>query len=651
MLRFKQCTIMLDCGLDETTMLNFLPLPLVPSRRLAGLAAWTPKDQPQVEGELRECAGKVFIDSPPEFCPPQTSLIDFSELDAILVSNYTSMLALPFIVAERGFRGTVYATEPTLQIGRLCMDELLYHIEQTPRAQHASHWKRLVHLLPAPLCHVYKPKLWRQLYNADAIAAAMQRVHTVGYGEKMDVFGALRVMPSSSGYCLGSANWTISSEYEKIVYVNGSSTLTTHPKQLEQAQLRGADVLILNGLTQVPSSNPDAMIGEFCAKVTHTVKAGGNVLVPCCPSGIVYDLIECLAPYLDQQGLSQVPLFFVSPVAEHSLAYSNILAEWLSHAKQVRVYLPEDPFPHGHLVSSGRLRPYKNLQADGFSAEFRQPCVVFAGHPSLRFGDTVHFMELWGGSSANAVIFTSPDFPYLECLAPYQPLAMNCYFTPIDTSLYFSQANKLIRDLKPQTLLMPAQYAAPAAMAPHRTDCQVEADCPVMTYRRGDVLTLPVRRAQERVVLSAELSERLNPVEVRPGVAVATVTGLLHVQDNRHRLEAAPEPPRPLAETADASLESLAEVRPRYHTYGAVHVPELLQRLTQHDINDAKVRRPTSRTRHVDSVFLLLSHVFFCFRLMLNWGEERHFGCHLLNQWLTVFRNSYCLIGLTTKSC
>jgi len=44
--------------------------------------------------------------------------------------------------------------------------------------------------------------------------------------------------------------------------------------------------------------------------------------------------------------------------------------------------------------------------ADGFHTAMRSPCVVFTGHPSLRFGDAVHFMELWGGNSANAVIFT-----------------------------------------------------------------------------------------------------------------------------------------------------------------------------------------------------------------------------------------------------
>ena len=37
------------------------------------------------------------------------------------------------------------------------------------------------------------------------------------------------------------------------------------------------------------------MIGEFCKTVVETTKQGGNVLVPVYPSGIVYDLLECLA--------------------------------------------------------------------------------------------------------------------------------------------------------------------------------------------------------------------------------------------------------------------------------------------------------------------------------------------------------------------
>ena len=37
---------------------------------------------------------------------------------------------------------------------------------------------------------------------------------------------------------------------------------------------------------------------------------------------------------------------------------------------------------------------------------YQTPCVVFTGHPTLRCGDAVHFMETWGSSNKNAVIFT-----------------------------------------------------------------------------------------------------------------------------------------------------------------------------------------------------------------------------------------------------
>ena len=116
-----------------------------------------------------------------------------------------------------------------------------------------------------------------------------------------------------------------------IFMISGSSTLTTHPSSLDQAPLRNTDCLIMTALTQTPTHNPDPMIVEFCKTVIETTKMGGNVLVPCYPSGIVYDLIECLAGQMEVSSLTSVPMYFVSPVANSSLAYSNIMAEWLSN--------------------------------------------------------------------------------------------------------------------------------------------------------------------------------------------------------------------------------------------------------------------------------------------------------------------------------
>lgn len=93
---------MLDCGLTSQTVLNFLPLPLVQSSRFQSLPNWIcPRDHDaQADGELKECCNRIFIDSPPEFNAPLDKIVDFSEIDIILISNYMNMLALPFITGK-----------------------------------------------------------------------------------------------------------------------------------------------------------------------------------------------------------------------------------------------------------------------------------------------------------------------------------------------------------------------------------------------------------------------------------------------------------------------------------------------------------------------------------------------------------------------
>ncbi|KAF9803332.1 hypothetical protein SFRURICE_007178 [Spodoptera frugiperda] len=578
-LSFKELLIMLDCGLSAHSVLNFLPLPPVPSTRLASLPNYTPPhlNDPLLEGELKECCGRVFVDSIPEFCPPLDKVVDFSQLDVILISNYTCMMALPFITEDTGFKGQVYATEPTLQIGRFYLEELAEWVSGgaggAGGAGAARRWKELLHVLPAPLALAARPRSWRRLFSAAALSRALARVRVVGYDERVDVYGALDATAVSSGFCLGSANWVLRSAHEKVAYVSGSSTLTTHPRPINQAALRGADVLILAALTQTPAHNPDHMLGDLCVHATVTLRAGGSVLCPVYPSGVLYDLLECLSAHLDTAGLAGVPLYVVSPVADSSLAYSNILAEWVSVGKQARVYLPEEPFPHAALVRAGRLKHARSLHDDAFSADFRQPCVVFCGHPSLRFGAAVHLVELWASNPAHAIIFTEPDFPYLDALAPFQPLAMKAFHCPIDTSLNYSQANKLVRELRPRELALPEQYAAApggAAPRPH-----IAADVPTVLLRRGAARALGARRSMARATLSGALAARVAPRDVRAGLRAAPLQAALRVRDRRVSLDvappAAPGAPRPQAPRLDCSAP---DVDALVHALGREGMPD-----------------------------------------------------------------------------
>ncbi|KAK9744742.1 Metallo-beta-lactamase superfamily [Popillia japonica] len=591
-LTFKEITMMLDCGLSMQSVLRFLPLSFVPLQRLQNLPNLTLPEAGDVdlEGELKENCDRVFVDSPPEFCPPLDKLIDFSQVDVILISNYLCMMALPFITEGTGFQGRVYATEPTLQMGRLLLEELVIYIEQCPKANFAMQWKNFLHALPYPLSDSFKPKSWKQIYSMASVNASLSRIQMVGYNEKIDVYGALKVVPASSGYCLGSSNWVITSDHEKIVYLSGSSTLTTHPRPMDHHALKNADVLIMTDLTQTPISNPDSMLGVLCVVVGLTLRGGGNVLIPCYPTGVVYDLFECLSIKMSELGVSNCPMFFISPVADMSLAYSNILAEWLSSVKQNKVYLPDEPFPHALLVKNMKLKYFKHIYSDGFSTDFQEPCVVFCGHPSLRFGDVVQFVEMWGNNPRNCIIFTGfvfghpslrfgdvvqfvemwgnnprnciiftePDFDYIEALAPYQPLQMKVAHCAIDTSLNFIQANKLIKDLKPTTLVT----------SPDRT---------LIPYKWGEVINLPLKRKQGQLYMETNVAQNIVPVEVKPGVSLSTMTGTLNVKDNIHNIE-----------EMTHSNEFKMQKNMKYE-WGNVNISEFIQKLTKEGITDAKV--------------------------------------------------------------
>ena len=158
-------------------------------------------------------------------------------------------------------------TEPTLTIGRLFMEEMLEWLERCPAEVTSTQWKdpHLVKHLPASMREAMgssSPSTWTQLYSRHEMESSLAKAKLVGFSERKDIFGALTVMPTSSGFCLGSCNWVLTSSNEKIVYLSSSSTLTTHPRPINQDALKDSDVLVLSGLTQSPTHNPDAMIGE-----------------------------------------------------------------------------------------------------------------------------------------------------------------------------------------------------------------------------------------------------------------------------------------------------------------------------------------------------------------------------------------------------
>ncbi|CAL8143878.1 unnamed protein product [Orchesella dallaii] len=583
-LKWRGLTIMLDCSLDISTVLNYLPLPLAGNSKFTS-APHFQNYKSSAEGELCELNNVILVDSTPLFGVPYESSIDISEIDVILVSNSSSILALPFFTENPDFHGTVYATEPTVNVGRFFMEELVEFVQAVPKpkaAKSAGKWENVFKQLDPSLnfpCKIgdscFNRNL-KEIYSKKAISDALLRVRIVGFNENTDIFGKVEATAVSSGFSLGSCNWILKSESQKVVYVTSSSTLTTHPSPMEQSSLKDANIFILTGLTRAALHNPDAMMGEICMAVVHTLRNGGNVLFPCYPSGIIYDLFECLTNHLEAHGYGTYPFYFISPHAETSLAYSNILAEWLSNNKQRKVYLPEDPFPHAQLVKDGRLRHCKALNG---IPELRQPCVLFGGHPSLRFGDITHLLETWGSNANNSIIFTEAEFPYLECLAPFQPLAMKAFYCPIDTSLNFHQANKLIKDLKPDMLITHEEYLASPRAFPHRVDLVLDYPA-VQKLSTGSVINLKLKRSVATAVMDPILASEVEPVvRDESGTIASTITATLDTTNNKYKLV------KPSMDLCDPW-----KCPPSKYAWGSLDSSIVMQKLLQEGFTQAKIQ-------------------------------------------------------------
>jgi hypothetical protein len=290
----------------------------------------------------------------PERCLAAWEALDLGGLRAVFISNFEQLASLPVLLSQTAFRGRVFATEPTVQLGRYMLLEAVAS-GSVP-------------------------------YSVRDVEHCVERMEAVRYLERVDVDGDLRAVAASSGYCLGAANWVLDTpEAGRIVHLAASSLQPRHPAPMDLEPLRGADMVLVSdtsechapraggGLGRAPADVRQALAQQVAAALGKHV----SVLIPVLPAGSVFDLLELFG---DRLRSSNHKLFFASPVATGTLSFSNISSEWLSRRYQERIALPEAPFVHGSLVQAGRLV----CMSGPASAEFTgAPCVVFAGRTHL----------------------------------------------------------------------------------------------------------------------------------------------------------------------------------------------------------------------------------------------------------------------------
>ncbi|CAD6193624.1 unnamed protein product [Caenorhabditis auriculariae] len=495
LLQWPDVTILLDCLVDFSPFLHYLPH-VYQSSRLKGLPPVKYLNLPYV----KELCGNIYIDGPPEVHIVSTSSLKMESVDCILVSNWDSLVALPFYTENTGFRGLVYATDPVLQFGRLLIEEFVEFFDRLPPNAVDNRWKK------ANICTEFtnppnrNPDEWRKFYSKKDMETSLARIVPLSFNQEVTVFKT-SITAVRSGHSIGSANWYISGDSQTIGYLTSSSIHSSHTRIADFKKFENCENLFLTSISHFPDDPPEMTVGALLRTTTETLKLGGNVLFPMSSVGIIFDLISQISKIIDTtNGIpADTPIYFISPNAKSALAYSNVNAEWLSEQRQQLVYTPEEPFSHSILIRNNRLRVFDSLFG-AFSKEFKTPCVMFTSHASLRIGDAAHMIELWSADSKNAVILTDTEFS-IEAYKPFELLEIRVYNYPIETRLDFQMLNEnILQTIAPKILLVPSSYMLP--MKPNRNDLMIQygGKGSVIECKLGECVTVPATTVRKRKV-------------------------------------------------------------------------------------------------------------------------------------------------------
>jgi integrator complex subunit 9 len=638
LLTFKNTNILIDCAIELQSLLHVHPLSTSTTRlNVNDKSNDSSNNRPFVAKNGMLQVEEIRLQIPRGIAPSnknqqesndgehnQRVLIDLSQIDVILISNLLTILALPYLFQDpinvSLFQGKIYATEPTVQIGKKFMEELVVYIQK-------AHHKEIQTLDRKKQQHTFQPskkdlfneeytdfvkdlfsqysKEWKSIYSMKDVETCMKFIRPISFQERISVFGALEVTPVSSGFCLGSANWIIQTEYEKIVYMSSSSgAAARHPEPLAVNDLKNANMVIVTDISSVHDKSPDASLHELCRNIGVTVSGGGDVLIPVYSSGIIYDLIEFIRSYLNSLNLHSTNMYFVSPTAKHSLAYSNISAEWLCGSKQDKAFVAEPPFAHHSLLVTRQLQVFENVGSE-FAQVYHQnranPCVIFAGHPSCRFGDILHLIKLFEKNSKNAMICIEPDYSFNNLIAPFQfstpnfPIVdrMSVINCPVDFRLKRTEIQQLLKSIEPENVILPLHIAKQLDIKFIQQN--LAGSGKLFTLDPLGVLNVRnMKRKFEQAKISNDLANEIYPKQMK-GMNVSRVSARLHAKDGNYTL---------LPIQQDTKLQN------QQMLFGDVTVERIVHSLQSEGL-DVDVVMKSYGLYQID-VPSLQSHVIFC---------------------------------------
>ncbi|KAL9233810.1 hypothetical protein vseg_008759 [Gypsophila vaccaria] len=582
MLEIGGFRVLLDCPLDLSALSVFAPVPVYSERRLEeafDCSCCVSLETDSVAHKRQKVEHQLdafsLVHAVPWFKTVSTlHLWDVSFIDVVLISSPMGMLGLPFLTRDERFSAKIYATEATKRIGQLLMEDLVsMHKEfkqfYGPQGSGCAQWMKWEELdkLSPSLQQIFlgidgaELGGWFPLYSAADAKDCVHKVQSLKFAEETCYAGLIVIKAFSAGLDIGSCNWVIRSPKKDIFILSSSLFVSTVALNFAYQALPACDIVLYTDFSclddndnieeQIDNSAPideeadapslesllnsdesseeeEQKLTFICSCAIDSVKAGSSVLIPIGRIGIILELLEQMALSQELSDL-KVPMFFISSVAEELLCYTNIIPEWLCKHRQNKLFAGEPLFAHVDLVKEKRLHVFPSLIASDVLKTWREPCIVFTSHWSLRHGPAVHLLQRWRGNANSLLILEKgPDADLL--LLPFKPMAMKVLQCSFLSGIESNKVVPLLKKLQPKHVLFPEELRT-------RVRFPNSVSFSVTYYAENDTLRVPSLNKNAELEISADLASQFQWITLREeDINIARLKGDLRVEHGKHRL-------------------------------------------------------------------------------------------------------------------
>ncbi|MFA5645301.1 MAG: MBL fold metallo-hydrolase [Candidatus Ratteibacteria bacterium] len=249
---------------------------------------------------------------------------------------------LPRLVKE-GFRGTIYATTPTIDIAKIAFEDAAKIYQEDIKKKELRHTKEgRVSKYP------YEP-----LYTASDAQAVIPLFQKVEYDEPVLIDENLSATFHNAGHILGSASIQLTDTLtQKSAVFSGDLGRWNKPLLPDPYSYEKADMLFIESTygdrNHENYEENDELLAHF---ITETHKNQGNIIIPSFAIERTQEIIYCLKKLLAQDRIPHLLTFVDSPMAAKVTDIFRKSPEYLREPL-ARLGSSAFDFPLLHLIQS-----------------------------------------------------------------------------------------------------------------------------------------------------------------------------------------------------------------------------------------------------------------------------------------------------------